>query len=475
MGARQIQHKKDLDLVANNYQEQMSDELQNQKNIFQRHIDQLVGENARLEEETLAAEATHENILSVTQERHNLELYNMSIEHQEELQHREIQLNNLMATHSQILKTQNTEHEQAMSQKTIAHTNELRAREQAYARLVDEHSSSIDDFKANHTSAINMLNFAHSSAIQSLKLAHDQERQHLNTKISTMEAEHEIAKKEAMKDLKKDNEAFKKALVAREKARALPDHQIADNFRSLALDIDEFSSFDWDRRAESSWPFPSNSFHKPSIAPIHIKIERQIIQTKIWILLYNHIFLTPFRIFGEEGKKLESKWAGTSPTGRNLEWTGWPKAIEGSETRRCIEVKKCIEAIDKGTTPALPGYRLREAYHNSLANLANEMAKVVGTVSPVDDNALGDMKEIANSAARFWLELGSQRFRVFVAVPDRILRSMQGSSGRGAQRGLVELVIRPELRRAGNSLGGGLGREEVISECTGEYSSFQSG
>lgn len=103
------------------------------------------------------------------------------------------------------------------------------------------------------------------------------------------------------------------------------------------------------------------------------------------------------------------------------------------------------------------------------------MSKVIGTVAPVDTNVHRDMKETANSAARFWLELGTQRFRVLVTIPDQILRPMQGSQGRSIQRGQIELVVRPELRRAGNSLGGGLEQEEVISGCTGDYNSFQAG
>lgn len=138
-------------------------------------------------------------------------------------------------------------------------------------------------------------------------------------------------------------------------------------------------------------------------------------------------------------------------------------------------MKKCLEAMDKASSPADPGYRLREAYHKSLTNLANEMAKVIGTVSAVDSIVQKDIRETASSAAKFWLELGTQRFRVLVTIPDQILRSIQGPHGRAMQRGQIELVIRPELRRAGNSLGSGLELEEVISGCTGNYNSFHTG
>jgi hypothetical protein len=137
-------------------------------------------------------------------------------------------------------------------------------------------------------------------------------------------------------------------------------------------------------------------------------------------------------------------------------------------------VKKCLEAIDKATSPSHPGYKLREAFESSLTNLAAEMSKILSTVCQVDSTVQVHMRGIANTAARLWLQLGTQRFRVLVIIPDQIVRSMQGTQSRSMHRGLVELVIRPELRRAGNSIGGGFDQEEIISGCKGDYSSFQS-
>jgi hypothetical protein len=151
---------------------------------------------------------------------------------------------------------------------------------------------------------------------------------------------------------------------------------------------------------------------------------------------------------------------------------GWPQTTDQSEQWRSDEISRCLHSIEKADSSQYP---VKEAFERSVAALTNELIKVLSMVRSVDGDTRSDMKSLANKAARMWLDLGSRHFRIQVVIPDQTVKSIQNLSTRPGYRGLVELVIKPELRRAGNSMGGDLNREEVISGCKGEFSSFQTG
>jgi hypothetical protein len=109
-----------------------------------------------------------------------------------------------------------------------------------------------------------------------------------------------------------------------------------------------------------------------------------------------------------------------------------------------------------------------------LMAVAVELSGILGAVSSVDDNVLADMTKLAEKAATLWLKFGSQLFRVLVVIPDHIRAPAQGGNGRMEQREPQELVLQPELRRIGNSSGEEFERDQIIADCRGVFTSFQS-
>jgi hypothetical protein len=67
--------------------------------------------------------------------------------------------------------------------------------------------------------------------------------------------------------------------------------------------------------------------------------------------------------------------------------------------------------------------------------------------------------------------MGTQRCRLRVIIPESV-RSTSQRNSRGEKK--MELVVMPEMRRIGDSKGGALDREEVVSGCKGEYNSFSA-
>lgn len=74
---------------------------------------------------------------------------------------------------------------------------------------------------------------------------------------------------------------------------------------------------------------------------------------------------------------------------------------------------------------------------------------------------------IVMKAVNMWLEFGMQRCRILVVMQGPKLRSI-GEKIRTAHGETLELIVRPELKRFGNSKGQDVHIEETVEDCVGE-------
>ena len=107
--------------------------------------------------------------------------------------------------------------------------------------------------------------------------------------------------------LRSANEELKQDLFDRKHFKGLRDRDLTGLFTTIVGQVREFSNLDWDPRRESEWPFAEHQLldiHRHNIR----KLKKQLLQNTIWILLYNHIFSSPFRIMGIEARDFDSDW-----------------------------------------------------------------------------------------------------------------------------------------------------------------------
>jgi hypothetical protein len=136
-----------------------------------------------------------------------------------------------------------------------------------------------------------------------------------NSKMDRKREEFEAREEEArrgemarMEQFRRDNEALKGELVAREHFKGLSDPEIYSSFKKLAGEVDSFSRIQWEKRKESRWPLPESTL-KRSENPR--KLKQHIVQGSIWVILNEKIFRSPFEVFGEEGQKMHRDWTET--------------------------------------------------------------------------------------------------------------------------------------------------------------------
>jgi hypothetical protein len=115
----------------------------------------------------------------------------------------------------------------------------------------------------------------------------------------------EIKPEQENKSLRDDIADLTALVAKRGHFRAMRDYDLANRFQKLANEVDGFARVRWDIKRESAWPFPDEVIRKSQNERI---TKKNIVLNTLWVILYEGIFCTPFRVLGEEGKSLEKKW-----------------------------------------------------------------------------------------------------------------------------------------------------------------------
>jgi len=134
---------------------------------------------------------------------------------------------------------------------------------------------------------------------------HDTEKEkiryYFEEKVETLDRAHAKDKEQ----LRKDIDEYSRALLARDNFQPISDSEIEARFLDLVQDVDALARLDW-KVNDKEWT--SQVLHRLSTNQRLLK--KQFLQDSIWVILYEYIFCSPFRIFGEEGQSLETQWNG---------------------------------------------------------------------------------------------------------------------------------------------------------------------
>ena len=142
-----------------------------------------------------------------------------------------------------------------------------------------------------------------------------EERQQLTEWSKKREAE--LTENHALEisKLRLANEELKQAFVQkaypqRTKARSakvMRYRDVSTQFYSVVGQVQDFANLGWDMRREKEWPFSNDQLLQ--IHQVNTRVlKKAILQNTIWILLYSHVFCTPFAMLGLEGESRDSVW-----------------------------------------------------------------------------------------------------------------------------------------------------------------------
>jgi hypothetical protein len=263
----------------------------------------------------------------------------------------------------------------------------------------------------------------------------------------------------------------------------MPDNDIKARFQDLAQEIDTLARLEW-KPNQKEW---TNQVLR-QLSGNQRLLKKQILQDSVWVILHENIFCSPFRIFGEEGRSLESQWSdeygkgwlsGTLPL--SPLWPAlmsadsqldngsyiWPEPSIDAERWRYATIKECRAALEKAASELDPRARVRKGFKTSLDALTQELTSALREVSNLEKGSVQAAGSIVKKAAKMWLEFGMQRCRILVIMQGSNLKSTEERIRR-AREATLKLVVVPELKRFGSSKGQDVHIEEIMGDCDGE-------
>ncbi|KAH6663360.1 hypothetical protein B0J14DRAFT_609299 [Halenospora varia] len=291
-----------------------------------------------------------------------------------------------------------------------------------------------------------------------------------NEEMEQMVQDHRLAKEEYAKGFRHTVETLKEALVTRDNFSAMSDHELKERFKDISVELDEVARIEWDKGLERSWPFSIQYLKKGGNER---RTKKTLIQNTLWVILYESIFYTPFRFLGREGKALEDKWRDKYGEARNHAGAlaHCPRASKESEKWRYETMKSCVEATGRRLDEGDANYSIQQSYEQSLVDVRNDILQELGKVAQVSGGKRQSIEELVKKAAELWLDVGQQRYRMFLLMSD---------SGTEPARSKLDhtkpltLVVVPELRRMGTALGEQLDKDELVLDCKGKFSVFST-
>ena len=149
----------------------------------------------------------------------------------------------------------------------------------------------------------------------------------------------------------------------------------------------------------------------------------------------------------------------------------YPTPTEVSERWRYETIKACLDAINRSLLDCSgPDYNLKQSYEKCLKDATEDVSHELGRVATLSHNEKQRISDLVRKAAKLWLEIGRQRYRVFLLMSQSGAKPSRSGQVFVNRDGMQELVADPELRRMGNAQGERLEKDELVSDCKGKFS-----
>lgn len=298
----QLQH---ADAVAT-----LSQKIRTAEANFNEQVSSLIG---RQTQETDQLQNTHEAEISRLVQEHNakIDLYQQDIESVETKAEKKRQ--KLVLAHHEQLAQLMDKHERTVAQMKA----EL-------AQLAGEEEEKRQNLTASHDEQRTQIFKEHEQALSRINEELAEVRQDKELKISQLKEAHaaELAQKDmnyaqGTRQLREDIQRLNAALLTRDdqlyqgelfttsNLPTRPDEQIRAKFSEIEQMVDSIGRLQW-KQEPAVWT--SEVLRSVGGNITDRVLKKAIVQDLVWCLLFTHIFCSPFRVFGVEGRLLEEEW-----------------------------------------------------------------------------------------------------------------------------------------------------------------------
>jgi myosin heavy subunit len=185
------------------------------------------------------------------------------------------------------------------------HEERMRRSNEEWERRLQSKQTKLDDVETAHIHALQTVNEGWEKRLQNKQTELNGVISSYNDRIKKLLDSQEVRLANHNPGLRATNEQLKNALVERDHFKVISDREVANIFQDISVYVEEFAGEPWEKSLGDTWPFPSAAFEG---LENDRRTRTHLIQNTLWVILYEMIFCTPFRVLGEEGEKMDMQW-----------------------------------------------------------------------------------------------------------------------------------------------------------------------
>lgn len=228
------------------------------------------------------------------------------------VQQKQTELDQIDVVHGEKMRKANEEWEKRLQNKqtkldgiNAVHEEVMRKSNEEWERRLQGKQTELDGVRTAHIDALRTMNEGWEKRLQNKQTEVNCLILSYKDRIGKLLDSHEVRLANHNPGLRATNEQLKNALVERDHFKVISDREVANVFQDISSYVEEFAGEPWDRSLKNTWPFPSVAFEE---LENDRRTRTHLIQNTLWVILYEMIFCTPFRVLGEEGEKLDMQW-----------------------------------------------------------------------------------------------------------------------------------------------------------------------
>lgn len=299
-------------------------EVKVQSERQRRELEFLEGKLNAAEREKQHAQAWHEARMQSLHEDHAAELQTLRKKHEVEVRslqrESDRRVQELQVECEAKLQSMQSEHGARMGSLQDRHEAALRSSREDMDKERDDHKATLESLREEmdrrseaYTAALDLREHEHAreqarlhqeatKREESLLSSHKQEMQYLRIQVKELNA--------AL--LERDDELYTSKLFSTSGLPQMSDGKLKDSFAKITAAVDYLGRVEW--RSDQSL-VPDVDFNRRRGSHQIKKVQKAVIHDIIWCLLFEFVFASPFRMFGELGRTFEAQWVVHSGTG----------------------------------------------------------------------------------------------------------------------------------------------------------------
>ncbi|KIW07495.1 uncharacterized protein PV09_01460 [Verruconis gallopava] len=439
----------------------------------------------------------------VASEKYDLKLKELNSRYNENFEQWRLHAEGLNKTHKRAIESLEEEHRKAIQNwehnvevLVEEHEDEVKSKEQEIHKLRQEHDlleAKLESTEDGHRLELERRENQWNEEIERLSARHEEEKKHIieknneyvakldllleqknqdivdqqqkhDAEMARLKEKHQQALEASTAELRQKISSQNAILFARDSFTPISDRDLKAKFLALRFDVAHLARQPW-KPDHPVWTRKVLT----SITTNPDRTKEQLLRDKLWWILHDRIFCSPFRMFGEEGRKLEGDWikaCDEDPKLRTGDFT-WPKPSYKAEKFRYEAIKQCHTALREPASHLDPRARVKIGFKESKDGLYKAIKTLMNDVTKLDEAMIADIEKLVKKAINMWLEFEVQRCRLMVILPVAKISSEREMIQLAVQKQL-ELNSQPGLIRFGDDEGEDLDVDQPVENCTEE-------